>query len=339
MGITSSSLEQAKKAAAHGGYTIERKLGNGAFGDVYLAKSRRGEKVAIKSFKTKQTAFQEAETLRDLSSPYIVKMIDFYGHDIGGYFQSWIVYVLVMEFCPNGDLQKYLENHPKVDRMQRLTWYHELASGLSYLHSKDIVHRDIKPDNILITANFQLKLGDVGIARVAYDFKNNFSLDEGFTLEKNYMNDCVCFVPYAAPEIFARHYQKSYDLFSLGLVFVMIAAKPEPLRPLVEEGDPEYLGLCLHTHQFLKSVPPVSLLAVNLQSVPESEVDLFNHMLQSDYNKRPTASSVKDSLEDMLNPKPQRARAQSEGGECSCLCLCSVLITLVAVFVYYWPKS
>ena len=361
MGITSSSLQQAKKAAEHRGYTIERKLGNGAFGDVYLASSFWG-KVAIKSFKTKQTAFQEAETLQNLSSPYIVKMIDFYGHDIGGYFQSWKVYVLVMEFCPKGDLQTYLENHPKVDRKQRLTWYHELASGLSYLHSKDIAHRDIKPANILITANFQLKLGDVGLAKVAYDYKVNFSLDKDFSVENYYMNERAGTVPYVAPEIFARHYQKSSDLFSLGLVFVMIAAEPGPQYPLVKqdvppgpqfplvkqlEDVPPYLGLYLHRQRLMLPVfisYPVSLLDVDLQSVPEVEVSLFNAMLTFYYKMRPTANFVKDSLLYMLNPIPQRAHAvqpglESGGGGCSCLCLCMFLVILVAVFVYYWPKS
>ena len=338
MGITSSSLEQTKKAAKHGGYTIERKLGNGAFGDVYLAESRSGEKVALKSFKTKQTAFQEAETLQNLSSSYIVKMIDFYGHDIGGYFQSWRVYVLVMEYCPRGDLQKYLEKHPKVDRKQRLTWYHELASGLSYIHSKDIAHRDIKPANILITANLQLKLGDVGIARVAYDYKTNFSPDEGFSVENYYMNECAGTIPYVAPEIFARHYQKSSDLFSLGLVFVMIAAKPGPQYPLVKQGSLPYLGLYLYRHKSPRSLLPVSLLDIDLQSVPESEVGLFNDMLQFDYKMRPTANSLKTSLEDMLNPKPQRTQSGGEGCSCLCLCLCLCMfpVILVAVFIYYW---
>ena len=261
-----------------------------------------------------------------------MKMINFYGRNIDGYFQSWKVYVLVMEFCPGGDLQKYLEKHPKVDRKQRLTWYHELASGLSYIHSKDIAHRDIKPANILITANLQLKLGDVGIARVAYDYKAKFSPDEGFSVENYYMNECTGTIPYVAPEIFARHYQKSSDLFSLGLVFVMIAAKPGPRCPLVKQGSLPYLGLYLYRHKSPESLLPVSLLDVNLQSVPESEVGLFNDMLQFDYKMRPTANSVKDLLEDMLNPKPQQSGG--EGCSCLCLCLCIFLVILSAVFIW-----
>ena len=293
----STEVELAHKAAQHGGYLIEKKLGSGAFGDVYLAQTvgDRG-KVAIKLFKTERSAFQEAQTLRSLSSPYIVKMINFYGLDVS---LTTTVFALVMEYCAHGDLGKYLSLcQPKQE--QRLIWYVELAAGLKYIHQKRITHRDIKPDNVLITDRFHLKLGDVGIAKAAYDLGVGFGQDYG-SFEDYYMNEYAGTKPYMAPEVYDRHYKNPSDVFSLGLVFVMIAETPTPLLPVINSrSGHQCLGKFLHEKG--KDISdPIQLLAMPLKNATRSEKILFNDMVQYDYRKRPAASEVETCLRAMFD--------------------------------------
>ena len=293
----STEVEVAHKAAQHGGYSIEKKLGSGAFGDVYLAKSVHDRReVAIKLFKTERSAFQEAQTLQSLSSPYIVKMIKFYRFDFSF---TTRVFALVMEYCAHGDLGKYLSLClPKEE--QRLIWYVELAAGLKYIHQRGITHRDIKPDNILITDRFHLKLGDVGIAKAAYDLGVSFT-QEYNSFEDYYMNEYAGTKPYMAPEVYDRHYKNPSDVFSLGLVFVMIAETPNPLLPAINSrSGHRWLGEFLHVNGIVRS-DPISLLAMPLKNATRSEMILFNNMVQYDYRKRPTASEVETCLRAMFD--------------------------------------
>ena len=294
-----NSTEEARKAAQHGGYSIEKKLGRGAFGEVYLAKSVYDRKeVAIKLFKTEKSAFQEAQTLQSLSSPYIVKMIKFYGFDIS---YANRVFAVVMEYCAHGDLGNYLSScRPKKE--QRLIWYVELAAGLKYIHQKGITHCDIKPGNILITDRFHLKLGDVGIAKAAYDLGANSS-KEYRSFEHYYINEYARTKPYMAPEVYDRQYKHTSDVFSLGLVFVMIAETPNPLLPVINcksKSGPQWLGEFLHVNGTVRS-DPIHLLAMPFKYPSRSEMYLFNDMVKYDHKKRPTASEVETCLRAMFD--------------------------------------
>jgi serine/threonine protein kinase len=292
MGGSDSKVQQV---AQHRNYKIDKKLGSGGFGDVYLAKTTSGRKVAMKICRTAKSAFNEAKTLKDLSSPYIVEMDDFYMLKI----HSETFFALVLEFCELGDLEKYLSKcNPSKE--QRIVWCFELASGLEYIHGKGIAHRDIKPQNILVTIRGHVKLGDVGLAKAAYDLGVNINPSISATsFEEYYMNEYAGTRPYMAPEVYNGHYDKQSDVFSLGLVFFVMAGGLNPIMPLTEQR--QYLGKLLQESP--TRAPATSLFSVPYNYATQFETRLFDNMLKLAYRERLTACQVVIDLKNMLGER------------------------------------
>lgn len=117
---------------------------------------------------------------------------------------------IVMEYAERGDLEKYLESRraegKPLGEAQVLEWFIQLALGLKYIHDKKILHRDLKADNIFLTANGQIKIGDFGISKL---------MSETFDLAKTKIG-----TPFVmAPEIWEdRKYNQKSDVWSLGCV-------------------------------------------------------------------------------------------------------------------------
>ncbi|CAI5480319.1 unnamed protein product, partial [Closterium sp. Yama58-4] len=105
------------------------------------------------------------QQMADKNHPNIVKLL---GFAIGGDLRTRPEQVLIYEYVPNGDLHKWIG--PKAERpltlKQRLDILIGMARGFEYLHGFGIVHRDIKPTNILITDNMQAKIADFGLVRM-----------------------------------------------------------------------------------------------------------------------------------------------------------------------------
>jgi serine/threonine protein kinase len=234
-----------------------------------------------------------------------------------------------MEYCPNGDLANYLQSDRlsgPISKEQRFKWYRQLASGLEYIHGRKIAHRDIKPQNILMTSNLDLKFGDVGIAKTAYDLSQPDS-----SFEHYYMNQFAGTLPYMAPEVYTLHYTLQSDVFSLGLVFWMIAEKPDPLVPRVTGGY--YLGsfLCSNPHDH--STSATGLLGSG--NATEFEDRLFDKMLRYDYKLWLTASEVKEQLTtSSSNRRPRQEGSPTAACTCCNWCLCAVVVVVIAIVVW-----
>jgi eukaryotic-like serine/threonine-protein kinase len=145
-----------------GSYRLLRCLGVGGFASVYLGQHVRisSKQAAIKIlhlFDVDAQQFQqEAETTEQLRHPHIVRLLDF---DI----QEGTPF-LVLDYAPGGSLRA---RHPKGSHVPLATileYLKELAPALQYAHDQGILHRDIKPDNVLIGQNGELLLSDFGIA-------------------------------------------------------------------------------------------------------------------------------------------------------------------------------
>jgi serine/threonine protein kinase len=150
-----------------GKYRLTRLLGQGGSGDVYLGEHiYLGTQAAIKVLNTKVTGddvekfLTEARTVAHLKHFNIVRVLDSGIEDGAPY--------LVMDYAPKGTLR---ERHPKgysVPLPDILSYVKQIAAALQYAHDQKLIHRDVKPGNMLVGANDEILLSDFGIAVVAH---------------------------------------------------------------------------------------------------------------------------------------------------------------------------
>lgn len=149
-------------------YEIIAKIGSGGMADVYKAKDHvLNRLVAIKVLKQEYSTdatfvkkFRvEAQSAAGLSHPNIVSVYDV-GEDDG-------VYFIVMELVQGITLKNYIDMKGKLDIREALNISVQIASGLSAAHENRIIHRDIKPQNIIMSRDGKVKVTDFGIAKVA----------------------------------------------------------------------------------------------------------------------------------------------------------------------------
>lgn len=199
--------------------TLKEKLGEGAFASVYKAFDNRGKPFAVKTISCQNmqayySITEEINILLRLRDPNIVRMYAF------DYFNTTAL--LVMEYCKNGTLNDRLRQ--PVDNKMQYTWLAQLASGMLYLHGHDIVHRDLKTENILISENNDIKISDFGISREFACVKNGNDMERD---QNDYLSQYLhafmgtfAGTPFwVAPEVFDLKYNEKADIFSLGVIF------------------------------------------------------------------------------------------------------------------------
>ena len=188
-----------------GKYRLLRLLGRGGFAEVYLGqhlylKSNAALKVLRTSLEDEDvTQFMtEAQTLARLTHPHIVRVLDF---DVNQGFP-----MLVMEYSPGGTLR---QRHPQGECLSLATtvsYINQVASALSYAHAHGVIHRDVKPENILLENQQQVRLSDFGIALFAP------SPDQ---LSTQAMAGTI---PYMAPEQLQGKPCVASDQYALGII-------------------------------------------------------------------------------------------------------------------------
>ncbi|WBW75573.1 M phase inhibitor protein kinase Wee1 [Schizosaccharomyces osmophilus] len=190
-------------------------LGRGEFSEVFQVEDplERSLKYAVKKLKVKYSGPKErSRLLHEVSIQRALK-----GHDhIVELIDSWEFngYLFMqVELCENGSLDRFLEEQGQLSRLDEFRVWKilvELALGLQYIHSKNYIHLDLKPANVMITFEGTLKIGDFGMASV-------WPVPRGLERE----GDCE----YIAPEILSNHlYDKPADIFSLGITVFEAAA-------------------------------------------------------------------------------------------------------------------
>ncbi|KAH0580416.1 Cyclin-dependent kinase catalytic subunit [Termitomyces sp. 'cryptogamus'] len=199
----------------------------GTYGVVYKARDTTTNViVALKKIRLEaedegvpSTAIREISLLKELKDDNIVKLLDIVHADQKLY--------LVFEFL-DVDLKRYIETGNQnrtpitLDIVKKFTY--QLNAGLLYCHSHRILHRDLKPQNLLIDKRNNLKLADFGLAR-AFGIPMRTYTHEVVTLW------------YRAPEVLlgSRHYATGIDMWSVGCIFAEMAMQGQPLFP----GDSE----------------------------------------------------------------------------------------------------
>lgn len=291
-------------------YTFLSVLGQGSFGTVLMATDETKEElVAIKIVKARTSllnvilrrkpkelteAHQEVDILLQLQHPNVVALGSYYEFKVK---HNQVGLAMVTEFCSNGSLQMYLyemgAKEVLPDKEVSLQWYSQLSKGLHFIHGKGIVHRDLKPANILINGDNTLKIADVGLAKAVWDLKSQCNELPSESSFLQYMSSITGTPSYMAPEVWEEHYQVSSDVFSLGLIFVMISEVPNPLIPRGKWSNHEdSLGIVMYSHEECRWEQPTSLLVPSLDHSDSYEIQLFDCMLQYDYHKRPNMTKV-----------------------------------------------
>jgi serine/threonine protein kinase len=208
-----------------GRYHILEQLGEGGMATVYKAFDTRLETdVAVKVIRTEalpQNAVEralkrferEAKALARLTHPNIIPVIDYGEHSGHPY--------LVMKYLPGGTLKQTLRGKP-IPWQKALKMLVPIAQGLDYAHRQGMVHRDVKPANILITADGAPMLSDFGIAKI---------IDEEITMDLTGTSATVGTPEYMAPEqVTSKTVDHRADIYALGVVLYEMITGRKPYQ-------------------------------------------------------------------------------------------------------------
>jgi formylglycine-generating enzyme required for sulfatase activity len=209
----------------HPRYRVLRLLGHGGMGAVYQAEHLLMERsVALKIINKSLTARpdlverfrREVKAAARLSHPNIVT-----AHDAD---QAGDTHFLVMEFAEGQSLDEVLENEGPLPVAQACDYVRQAALGLQHAHERGLVHRDIKPHNLMLTPQGQVKILDFGLAKMAREQ----GAGQGLTASGAYMGT----PEYSAPEqaTDARKADIRADLYSLGCTLYCLLAGRPPFR-------------------------------------------------------------------------------------------------------------
>jgi serine/threonine-protein kinase len=253
-------------------YQLEELLGQGGMGEVWSARddvldrpvavkvllSHRADETAVERFR------REAHAAGLLSHPNVVAVYDFGTHEDSLF--------LVMELVDGHTLTEELATHGTLSAEQAAGIAAQAAAGLAAAHNQDLVHRDIKPGNLLLTDDGTVKIADFGIARFISDATNDLTSTGQIVGTPYYLAPERATGAPAGPES---------DVYSLGCVLYQLVTGHPPF-----EGDTQ--AAVLYQHVDLPPVPPAELrpeLAGPFQ-------DGLLQMLAKDPADRPTAAQL-----------------------------------------------
>ena len=275
------------------------KIGEGTYGVVYKARDfATGEIVALKKIRLEAedegipgTAIREISLLKELQHPNIVRLYD-------------VVHTpnrltLVFEFL-DLDLKKYTDaiaGGLELPMLRQLLF--QLVRGIAYCHQQKVLHRDLKPQNLLINREGELKLADFGLARA-------FGIPV-----RQYTHEVVT-LWYRAPDVLmgSRRYTTPVDIWSIGCIIAEMH-NGRPLFPGTSEADqldlifrllgtpneavyPGISALPDYKPASYRQCPRPESLAHLVEGLPAEGVDLMQRMLQFDPAKRISAREALD---------------------------------------------
>ena len=269
-----------------GKYKIQKVLGSGAMGAVYLAHDAvLGRKIAIKVVRPNYAGdpdfharfLREARTLAQLNHPNVVQI-----YDVSDGQQDHLPF-LVTEFVDGQDLQIILGKEKSLPWRRALNLTRQIALGLKSAAAKQIVHRDVKPGNILVTPDDVAKVTDFGLAKPLIG-DNNIT-----------QNQVVMGTPdYIAPEqAMGQEVDWRADQYALGCtLFHLLAGTP----PFVHGSPAEICAA--HVYQDFPSIQE------HLSDLPTSVADILNKMVQKRAAHRYASySDLVNAIDALLQPK------------------------------------
>lgn len=263
---------------------------SGSFGAVFKARIPNGPELCMKKshddFDESQKKKLETESsiLKCLSHENIIKFIDSFWYKNN----FWIV----MEFADGGNLKQKLDELEKLGKSftekEILDIMKQILQGLQYLHSKNIVHRDLKAENILFFKNGQLKIADFGLSKI---------IDKSIVSFHTFAGS----LQYMSPEIYQNdRWGKPSDIWSLGIISYLLATKNLPF-------DAETQSTV--THKVLNCDPD----SIRILYSRQFKLIIYS-MLQKDHNTRPSATELLRSVDQLLGTQtsPQTQNQPSQ---------------------------
>ncbi|HEY4384178.1 MAG TPA: protein kinase, partial [Ktedonobacteraceae bacterium] len=204
-----------------GNYRLIRLLGAGSFAQVYLGEHiYLSTPAAIKVLSTQMAddldVFRtEARTIARLIHPNIVRVLEF---GVEG-----DIPFLVLDYAPNGTLRQYYPRGTRLPLPTVVSYVKQIAEALAYAHGEKLIHRDVKPENILLGRNNELLLSDFGIALMAQ------------TMHDQNMQNVAGTLAYMAPEQIQGNPRQASDQYSLGIIVYEWLTGERPFRGSFDE--------------------------------------------------------------------------------------------------------
>ena len=286
-------------------FSTQEKIGEGSFGEVYKGEWE-GTTVAIKKLRAGKmpdrilSEFKnEAFIMAKYRHPNIVQL---YGICLTQ------PYSMIMEFLVNGSLFYYLHGDKVLGWQRKYKIAKDVAAGLSFLHKRNVIHRDIKSLNVFLDQELNAKIGDYGLAKIK-TYSDNTTAAVG--VKKN-----VGTISWKAPELFKKGgvCSSASDVYSYGMLLWEIASHKMPFEGLeidivkfrIEDGEKEIIptdcpasfseiiNLCWHqTPDLRPDISTVLQKLTQLMSLPFYEMSAGDTL--SDFVKNHTKSSKKSS--------------------------------------------
>ena len=257
-----------------GGYKLIERVGRGGMGTVYKAEQIDLQRIValkiiseehLKNPEFIELFVHEARAAAKLNHPNIVQVYDVK--------KTNELYFFSMEFVPGGSVQDLLNNKRKVSIPEAVRMILDAARGLEYAHKKEIIHRDVKPDNFMIGEAGAIKIGDLGLAQ---------RLGEKLSADNE---DTVIGTPhYIAPEqVLGRPADTRSDIYALGSTMYRMIAGFTPfqapsVRDLVNKKAREE-AVPLHTA--LGGIPePLSMICAKMMArLPEERTQTMGEVI------------------------------------------------------------
>ncbi len=253
-----------------GNYQIIKKIGEGSYAKIYKAKKDNSDALYVlknipvseEDYSSMNEILNESSILSNCDNVYIIKYYDSFFYN--GTFN------IITEFCPYGDLFGYIKFYKvRGSRIEeKIIWiiFIQLSLGLGYLHSKKILHRDIKTKNIFIKNNLTVKIGDFGIAKI-------------LSSTSSYAHTFIGTPYYISPELCKdQPYNDKSDVWALGCVLYELCTLNHPF----EGGTQVEIYEKIITQKF-KSINP------EYSSDLKKMIDL---LLEKDEKKRPKMKDI-----------------------------------------------